>query len=96
MRWAFGFFTLCIVLAIVRAVLIALAIATVLALLFYFATRPRETLQFMGVLIITGLAAARPAAFIVMLGFIGMAVVVAGARRRRLAQLMLPGNGESP
>ena len=83
MRWAFGFFTLCIVLAIVRAALIALAIAMVLALLFYFATRPRETLQFVGVLIVTGLATARPALFIVMLGVIGVAVVVAGARRRK-------------
>ena len=83
MRWAFGFFTLCIVLAIVRAALIALAIATVLALLFYFATRPRETLQFVSVLIVTGLATARPALFIVMLGVIGVAVVVAGVRRRK-------------
>lgn len=84
MRWAFGFFTLCIVLAIVRAALIALAIAMVLALLFYFATRPRETLQFVGVLIVTGLATADPALFfVVMLGVIGVAVVVAGARRRK-------------
>jgi hypothetical protein len=95
MRWVFGILALSIVLAIVRAALIALALATVLALLFYFVTRPRETLQFMGVLIITGLAAARPAAFIVMFGTIGVAVVVAGARRRRLAQLMLTGSGES-
>jgi hypothetical protein len=87
-------FTLCIVLAIVRAALIALAVATVLALLFYFATRPRETFLFMGTLILTGLATARPALFIVMLGVIGVAVAVAGVRRRRPAQLLLTGNGE--
>lgn len=87
MRWAVGFFALCVVLAIVRAALIALAIATVLALFLYFATRPRETLQFMGVLIITGLAAARPALFIAMLGIIGVAVVVAGVRRRKTSRL---------
>lgn len=82
MKWVFGFFTLCIVLAVVRAVLIAIAIATVLALLFYFATKPRETLLFMGVLVITGLATARPALFIVMLGMVGAAVVLAGWKRK--------------
>lgn len=82
MRWALGFFTLCIVLAVVRAVLIAIAIATVLALLIYFATKPRETLLFMGVLVITGLATARPALFIVMLGMVGVAVVLAGWKRK--------------
>ena len=95
MRWVFGFFALCIVLAIVRAALIALAIAMVLALLFCFARQPRETLQFMGVLILMGLATARPALFIVMLAVIGVAVVVAGVRRRRGAQLLLTGHGES-
>jgi hypothetical protein len=94
MRWALGFFGLCVVLAIVRAALVALAVATVLTLLFYFATRPRETLLFMGVLTVTGLATARPALFIVMLGAIGVAVVVAGVRRRRPVQPLLTGNGE--
>lgn len=89
MRWAFGFLTLCIVLAIIRAVLIAIAIATVLALLFYFATKPRETLLFMGVLIVTGLATARPALFIVMLSIVGVAVVLAGRRSRRLQGKLL-------
>ncbi len=95
MRWAFGFFTLCIILALVRAALIALAIATVLTLLFCFATRPRETLLFMGTLVLTGLATARPALFIVMLGVIGVALVVAGVRRRKPAELLLTGSGES-
>ncbi|HYC68530.1 hypothetical protein [Brevundimonas sp.] len=87
MRWAFGFLTLCIVLAVVRAMLIAIAVATVLALLFYFATKPRETLLFMGVLVVTGLATARPALFIVMLGIIGVAVVAGGVRRRTSRKL---------
>ena len=94
MRWAFGFLTLCIVLAIVRAALIALAIATVLALLFYFATRPRETLLFMGTLVVTGLATARPTAFIVALGVIGAAVVFARAMQNRPTTLLLPGGCE--
>ena len=82
MRWAFGFLTLCVVLAVIRAVLIAIAIATVLALLFYFAAKPRETLLFMGVLVVSGLATARPALFIVMLSIIGAAVVLAGRKRK--------------
>lgn len=95
MKWAFGFLMLCIVLAIIRAVLITIAIATVLALVFYFATRPRETLLFMGVLIVTGLAAARPALFIVTLSVLGLAVLVAGIQRKRRAQLLLTGPRES-
>ncbi|GAA0870290.1 hypothetical protein GCM10009116_21260 [Brevundimonas basaltis] len=82
MRWALGFFTLCLVLAIVRAALIALAIATALALLFFFATRPRETLLFMSVFVVTGLATARPALFIVVLGIVAVAVVLAGWKRK--------------
>ena len=83
MKWVIGFFTLCVVLAIFRAVLLALAIATLLALLFCFATRPRETLLFVGALVVTGLATARPAAFIVMLGVLGVAVLMAGIKRKR-------------
>ena len=83
MRWALGILTLAFVLAIVRAALIALAVATVLALAFYAITRPRQTLLFMGVLIVTGLATARPALFIVVAGIVGVAVVAAGLRRRK-------------
>lgn len=89
MRWAFGFLTLCVVLAIIRAVLIALAIATVLVLVFYVATRPRETLLFMGVLIVTGLASARPAVFIVTLGLIGLVVIGVWMKRKRRYPLLL-------
>ena len=95
MKWAFGFLTLCIVLAIIRAVLIALAIATVLTLVFCFATRPRETLRFMGVLVVTGLASARPAVFIVTLGVIGLVVIGVGIKRKRRNPLLLTYPGES-
>jgi hypothetical protein len=80
-RWAFGFFTLCLVLAIVRAALIALAIATVLALIYAFLTRPRETLVFLGVLTLSGLATAQPLAFIIALAVLGVAVVLADWKR---------------
>lgn len=89
MKWAFGFLTLCIVLAIIRAVLIALAIATVLALVYCSATRPRETLLFTGVLVVTGLASARPAVFIVTLGVIGLVVIGVGIKRKRHNPLLL-------
>lgn len=94
MRWAFGLLTLCIVLAIVRAVLIALAIATVLALVFYFATRPREMLLLLGVLVLTGLASARPTVFIVTLDVIGLVVFVAGIKRKHPNPLQLRRPGE--
>ena len=86
MRWAFGFFTLCLVLAIVRAALIALAFATVLALIYAFLTRPRETFVFLGVLTLSGLATAQPLAFIVMLGVIGVAVVVLVSRKQKASR----------
>lgn len=95
MKWVFGFLTLCIVLAIIGAVLIALAIATVLALVFCFATRMRETLLFMGVLVVTGLASARPAVFIVTLGVIGLVVIGVGIKRKRRNPLLLTYPGES-
>ena len=78
-----GLLMLAVVLAIVKAALIALTVMLALALLYAFAARPRETLVFLGVLIVTGLATARPTTFIVMFGVIGVAAVVAGVRRKR-------------
>lgn len=87
--------TFCVVLAVIRAVVVALAIATLLALLVFFATRPRETLLFMVVLVLTGLATAHPVAFIVMLGAIGVAVGLSGVQRTRSQPRLLNDGGES-
>ena len=70
-------------------------VTTVLTLVFCFATRPRETLLFMGVLVVTGLASARPAVFIVTLGVIGLVVIGLGIKRKRFNPLLLTYPGES-
>jgi hypothetical protein len=89
-----GLVTLCIVLAVIRAALIAMVVALMLGLLVLFIARPKDTLILLGAFAVMGLANARPAAFIAMLGVIGVAVVVAGVRRRRPSQL-LKINGEN-
>ena len=73
----------------------ALGIATVLGLIVCFATRPRDTLLFMGVLVVTGLASARPALFIGTLGVIGLVVIGAGIKRKRRHPLLLTPPRES-
>lgn len=80
------FVTAIVVLAIVQAALAALVVALAIMLLFYSVTRPRETLIFVGTLALFGLANAQPLAFIIALTAIGVAVVTAGAWRRRRGQ----------
>ncbi|MGV9008457.1 hypothetical protein [Brevundimonas sp.] len=90
-----GLVTLCVVLAIIRAALIALVVASLLGLLILFITRPKDTLILLGAFVVMGLANARPLAFIAMLGVIGVAVVAGGVRRTRPSQLLLTGNDEN-
>jgi hypothetical protein len=71
-----------LVLAIFQAAVAALVVPIAIMLLFYLATRPWETLIFLGTLLVFGLASARPVAFIVMAGIVGLAVVVMGNHRR--------------
>lgn len=70
------FLMLLIGLAIIRAAAVALVACLLLALLYFFATRPRETLLYLGSLALLGLASARPLAFIVALGVVGLGVVL--------------------
>ena len=72
---------LCVALALVRVVLMVLAITLLLVLVHSFATRPRETLAFMGTLTLSWLAVAQP--FACIAGAVVVAVVVLLARRRR-------------
>ena len=76
------FLMLLIGLALVQAAAVALVVGLLLALLYFFATRPRETLLYLGSLALLGLASARPLAFIVALGVIGVAVVWARRTER--------------
>lgn len=71
-----------VVLAILQAAVAALMLALTIMLMFYLVTRPRETLAVVGILMVFGLASARPVAFTVTVGIVAVAVVVLGGRRR--------------
>ena len=81
MKRVFVFLILCVALAVIRALLMVLAVVLLLALIHAFMTRPRETLVFLGTLILSGLAVAQPLAFI--MGAVVLAVAALVARRRR-------------
>ena len=73
---------LCVVLALVKAAIIALGLALLLAVLVALLKHPRDTVLCLLTVMLIGLANARPMAFIVTLGVLGMAVVVAGAMQK--------------
>jgi len=70
-----GLLTLCVACAVLRAAVVALVVAMIIALLWSFITQPRETLLFLGILALMGLANAHPLACIIALGVIGLAAV---------------------
>ncbi|RAK59573.1 hypothetical protein DJ021_07040 [Phenylobacterium hankyongense] len=72
-----------VILALLKAVLTVLALALLLALVFSFAIRPRETLQFVGVLLVFSVASAQPTVFIITVGLVGAVVVVASTLAKR-------------
>ena len=76
------FVTVCVVLALVKAAIIALGLALLLAVLVALIKHPRDTLLCLLTVMLIGLASARPMAFIVTLGIVCVAVVVAGASRK--------------
>jgi hypothetical protein len=94
MKWLLPLMVLCVALAVLKAVLIALPIALLLVLAYSFVTRPGQTLVFLGVLTLFGLASARPLAFIIALGILGVVAVLAGARRKSGSQLLLTDSRE--
>ena len=85
------FVTVCVLLALVKAAIIALGIALLLAVLVALIKHPRDTLLCLLTVMLIGLANARPMAFIVALGIIGVAVVVAGAIQKSRPPLLLLG-----
>lgn len=76
-------------LAFLRAALIVLVVALTLTLVFLFATRPRDTLLYLGAVGLFGIASAGPTAFIITLGVIGVAVAAASVRPKARSQLLL-------
>ena len=86
------FVTVCVLLALVKAAIIALGIALLLAVLVALIKHPRDTLLSLLTVMLIGLANARPTAFIVTLGVIGVVLLICGSRRRRSGPVLL-GNG---
>jgi chromate transport protein ChrA len=82
--------------AILKAVVIALVITLALALIYSFSRQSRETLLFLGVLIVTGLAGAQPAAFIAAVAVICITAVIFGNRRRPVADGQSQGQPARP
>lgn len=78
-----AFLILCMALALARALLMVLAVALLLALVHAFVTRPRETLVFLGTLILSSLAVAQPLAFITGAVVIAVALIVIRRKRRK-------------
>lgn len=69
-------FSVVLLLAVIQAAVVALAIALVLALLYFGVTRPRETLAFVVSSVVIGLAGAHPTAALVVVGVVGVTAVV--------------------
>lgn len=82
MRRFLGLLMLVVGLVVLRLALVVLAILLTLTLTWAFIIRPRETLIFLGVVLASTLATARPAAFIAALTVVAVAMVIAGACRR--------------
>jgi len=81
--------TALVVLAILRVALVVLVVALAILLLVCLVIHPRETLTYLGTLVLIGLASERPVAFIVTAGVVALAVVFAGARRKAGHRLLL-------
>ena len=78
-----AFLILCMALALARTLLMVLAVVLLLALVHAFVTRPRETLVFLGTLILSSLAVAQPLAFITGAVVIAVALIVIRRKRRK-------------
>lgn len=79
----FAFLILGMALALVRTLLMVLAVVLLLALVHAFVTRPRETMVFLGTLILSSLAVAQPLAFITGAVVVTVAVNVVRRKRRK-------------
>ena len=77
-----AFLILCMALALVRTLLMVFAVVLLLALVHAFVTRPRETMVFLGTLILSSLAVAQPLAVIVGIVILASTVAVTGRLNR--------------
>lgn len=77
-----AFLILGMALALVRTLLLVLAVVLLLALVHAFVTRPRETMVFLSALILSSLAVAQPLAVIVGIVVLASTVAVTGRLKR--------------
>jgi hypothetical protein len=83
------------ILAVLKVALIALVVALLLVMAYAFVTRPAGTLAFLAALTIFGLASAQPVLFIITIGVICVAVLVAGAwAKPRKQSVLIDGGGD--
>lgn len=82
MNWLLTVLIVCIVLAIVRLMAIALGLALLILLLYAAMRYPRELLFWLLTLGLFGLMNAQPLACIVAIGVVGVAVVIADTKRK--------------
>lgn len=97
MKRALAFLILCLALALARVLLMVLAVILLLMLVHAFVKRPKETLVFLGTMILSSLAVAQPLAFIG--GVMVVIVALAGFgrwRRSRHPQSLLPARSAGP
>lgn len=78
-----GLLTFCVALAVLQALLVVLVAAALLALLYAFVTRPRDTIVFVATVGLVGLASVQPLAFILTAGALALGVTVVAAVTRR-------------
>jgi len=83
MKRVLAFLILCMALALARVLLMALAAVLLLALVHAFIMRPRETLVFVGTVMLSILAVAQPLAFIVTVGVVCVTAMMLAARRSK-------------
>lgn len=91
-----GLLAMCLGFALLKMLVTALLLGLAALLAFSFITRPRETVAFLGGLLVVGLASARPAAFIIVVGIVALAVVAVGALREPQRRLLLTDDREAP
>ena len=91
-----GLLAMCVGFALLRMLVTALLLGLAVLLVFSFITRPRETVAFLGGLLVVGLASARPGAFIIVVGIVALAMVALCAWRKPQRRLLLSDDREPP
>jgi len=90
MSKVFSLLALCVVLAIFRAAVLVLGAALMLALIYSFVARPRDTVVFLATCALSCVAVAKPFACVVGVTIIVVVLGLSGSRRRPASAERLP------